>query len=256
MKLDKSAAGALLMVAVIGLGWRYQAQLKTVDAGVAPIRHVKTGGDFENISPEEIEQTVSPWVVSGFFTADMQAIHNALAELPWVEQVAVKRVWPDTVQITIKEKKAYVRWGQTGLLTEQGELFVPKNVDQFQALPMVIGPESQHKKLLGIMNGIAATLSAKSLALAEFKANDRWSWAIKLNTGMEIKLGRNEPLKKLDRFLATLPLLGRLVDAIAIADLRYTNGYAVSWKPEAGEIDWNKLVNPNTESNGHIKNPA
>lgn len=244
------------MVAAIGLVWRYQAQLKTVDAGVAPIRHVKTGGDFENISPEEIEQTVGPWVASGFFTADMQAIHNALAELPWVEQVSVKRVWPDTVQITIKEKKAYVRWGQNSLLTEQGEMFSPNNADQFLALPMISGPESQHKKLLNIMKGIAATLAAKSLELAEFKVNDRWSWAIKLNNGMEIKLGRNEPLKKLDRFLTTLPLLGRLVDAIAIADLRYTNGYAVSWKPEAGEIDWKQLVNPKTELNGQIKNPA
>ena len=51
---------------------------------------------------------------------------------------------------------------------------------------------------------------------------------------MEILLGREDQLKKLQRFLRTLPILGpEQTDAIAIADLRYPNGYAVTWRPDA-----------------------
>jgi cell division protein FtsQ len=39
--------------------------------------------------------------------------------------------------------------------------------------------------------------------------------------------------------LKTLDVLGReQVEKIAIVDLRYPNGYAVSWKPGTEEIDW------------------
>jgi cell division protein FtsQ len=37
------------------------------------------------------------------------------------------------------------------------------------------------------------------------------------------------------------------VDVMAVVDLRYPNGYAVSWKPGAAEIDWNAIANPNNE---------
>jgi len=68
---------------------------------------------------------------------------------------------------------------------------------------------------------------------------------------LEILLGRNEQLKKLQRFLKTLEVLGpEQVDKIAIVDLRYPNGYAVSWKPGTEEIDWKKIANPQHETDG------
>jgi cell division protein FtsQ len=34
------------------------------------------------------------------------------------------------------------------------------------------------------------------------------------------------------------------VDEMAVVDLRYPNGYAVSWKPGTAEIDWHAIANP------------
>ena len=92
------------------------------------------------------------------------------------------------------------------------------------------------------------------MELAEFNVNDRWSWKIRLANGLEILLGRNDQLKKLQRFLKTLTVLGQeQVDAMAIVDLRYPNGYAVSWKPGTAEIDWNAIANPNMNKQAHEK---
>jgi cell division protein FtsQ len=174
-----------------------------------PIKYVRTEGEFQYLGKNEIKTALQPLVTTGFFEADMQAIHSVVSTLPWVEAVTVKRIWPDAIDIKVREKKAYARWGQNSLITERGVLFTPKNMEQFQTLTLVTGPENQQVKVLEIMKGIKTALADQSLEMAEFSVNDRWSWKIKLANGLEILLGRNEQLKKLQRFLKTLTVLGQ-----------------------------------------------
>jgi cell division protein FtsQ len=171
-----------------------------------------------------------------------------------VDTVTVKRIWPDVIDIKVREKKPYARWGKNSLITGQGVIFTPKNSDQFQNLTVVTGPESQQVRVLEIMKGIKTALADRSLELAEFTVNDRWAWKIKLATGLEILLGRNDQLKKLQRFLKTLTILRQeQVEQIALVDLRYPNGYAVSWKPGTVEIDWHAIAPPVTNNPEHEK---
>ncbi len=204
-----------------------------------PIKYVRTEGVFQYLGRDEIKAALQPWVMTGFFDADMQAIHQAASELVWVDTVTVKRVWPDAIDIKIREKKPYVRWGQQRLISARGDIITPKNIDQFKTLPLLQGPELQQVKTLEIMKGVNMALADQSMKIAEFTINDRWAWKIKLTTGLEILLGRNEQLKKLQRFLKTLDVMGQeQVERMAIVDLRYPNGYAVSWKLGTEEIDW------------------
>jgi len=213
-----------------------------------PIKYVRTEGVFQYLSKNEVKTVLQPLVMSGFFDADMQAIHTAVSTLPWVDTVTVKRIWPDAIDIKLREKKPYARWGKNSLITERGVIFTPKNIEQFQNLTVVTGPELQQVKVLEIMKGIKTALADQSMELAEFSINDRWAWKIKLANGMEILLGRNEQLKKLQRFLKTVTVLKQeRIEQIAIVDLRYPNGYAVSWKPGAAEIDWHAIANPDNK---------
>jgi cell division protein FtsQ len=216
-----------------------------------PIKYVRTEGVFQYLSKDEIKTALEPLVMSNFFDADMQAIHKAVSELAWVDSVTVKRVWPDAIDIKIREKKPYVRWGQQSLVSARGEIFTPKDIEPFLNLPILQGPELQQVKALEIMKGVNTALADQSMKMAEFTINDRWAWKIRLTTGLEIQLGRNEQLKKLQRFLKTLAVLGQeQVQQMAIVDLRYPNGYAVSWKPGIEEIDWKKIANPQHKIDG------
>jgi len=229
-----------------GLVWVASIGVKRI-----PIKYVRTEGVFQYLSKDEIKTALQPLVTTGFFDADMQTIHQAVSELTWVDTVTVKRVWPDAIDIKIREKKPYVRWGQQSLISARGEIITPKNIDLFKTLPILQGPELQQLKTLEIMKGVNTALADQSMKMAEFTINDRWAWKIKLTTGLEILLGRNEQLKKLQRFLKTLKVLGQeQVEKMAIVDLRYPNGYAVSWKPGTEEIDWKNMANPQHKIDG------
>lgn len=204
-----------------------------------PIRYVRTEGVFQYLSKEEVKTVLAPQVSTDFFSVDVQALQATVASLPWVKAASVERIWPDTLDIKVQEKKAYVRWGKKSLITERGDIFTPSNLDPFQDLPIIEGPIQQQKKVLEVMKGIKTALADQSMELAEFTISDRWTWKIKLRSGLQIVMGRNEPLKKLQRFLKTVPILGHdKIDKMEVVDLRYLNGYAVSWRPETGEIDW------------------
>ncbi len=208
-----------------------------------PLKYVRTEGIFQYLSKNEVQAVLQPLVLTGFFDVNMQAIHAAVATLPWVDTVAVKRIWPDAIDIKVSERKPYARCGKNSLITGQGVIFTPKNVDQFQNMTLVTGPESQQVRVLEIMKGIKTALADQSMELTEFSVNDRWAWKIKLSTGLEILLGRNEQLKKLQRFLKTLTVLKQeQVEQIVVVDLRYPNGYAVSWKPGVPEVDWHAIA--------------
>ena len=216
------------------LGWSFGAKLlSTKVIKSMPIRYVRTEGVFQYLSREELQTTLMPLVTASIFEADVQLIQGTVMQLPWVKQAVVERVWPDTIDIKVQERKAYARWGERSLLTENGELFTPAKVDQFLSLIQVTGPREQEAKTLEIMKGVKTALEDQALEIAEFNINDREAWRIRLDSGLEILLGRTGQLKKLQRFLGTIAILGPdKLAAMALVDLRYPNGFAVSWKPE------------------------
>ena len=237
------------LVAIVGYELtKERLKSLSIKSASLPIKYVRTEGEFQYISKDEVKDILQPLVMTSFFDADMQAIHLAVAKLPWVEAGAVKRIWPDAIDIKVHEKKPFARWGNGALITESGVIFLPNTKIPIQNLITVTGPELQQVKVLEIMKGIKTALADHSMELAEFNVSDRWAWKIKLVTGMEILLGQDEQLKKLKRFLKTLTVLSQgQVDAMEVVDLRYPNGYAVSWRPGSIEIDWKAYATPNNE---------
>ncbi|MGR9052848.1 MAG: cell division protein FtsQ/DivIB [Gammaproteobacteria bacterium] len=236
----------LLSAAVLasaGLAWATWEKFDRYKADAAPIRYIRIEGVFEYLGKEEIKTALLPLVSTGFFDVDIAAVRRAAMNLPWVERVSVKRVWPDALAIKVQEQKAYVRWGEHSLLNPQGEKFSPANAGEFGHLLLLNCPQGQEREVLEIMKGLNTALADRSLQLAEFSIDERRAWRIVLADGMQILLGRNEQLKHFRRFLTTLALFEpEHIEAMATVDLRYPNGFAVTWKPKAAAIDWKKIA--------------
>lgn len=208
-----------------------------------PVRYVRVEGAFQHLSKDKIKAVVNEQVRHGYFEVDLQHLRHAISTLPWAEQVTVERVWPDAIKVRIYEQKPVARWNNVALMNAQGELFQPENLTEFDYLPLIDGPDGQEKKLLEISKGLVSSLKDQALELAEFSVNDRRAWQLRLRNGLEIKLGRSDQLKNVQRFLVAMKLLGDdiLTKATAV-DLRYPNGFVLSWKAEQNNIDWRQFL--------------
>jgi cell division protein FtsQ len=225
----------VFLLAVFWLSW---GTIRQKSAEYMPVRKVKVEGEFKNINQRNIRDKLMPLVNSGFMLADIKAIHRAAISLPWVKTAVVKRIWPDAFTIRLYEQQPVARWGENALLNTEGELFRPEMSEKFSSLAVIFGSEGQQELLLNEMKMLNKALQEQSLTLQKFIVNDRQSWRVVLVDGKEIKLGRNQPKKNFQRLLTALPVLGNeKVDAIASIDMRYPNGFSVTWKPGI-KIDW------------------
>lgn len=230
-KTGKFGIGFVLFFVFCLLAWQL---IKTYSKDFMPVRYVRVSGIFQHLGKQEIKQLIEPFVVTDFVSADLQEIHDAALLLPWVAQAKVKRVWPDVIDIRITENQAAFRWGKEGLLNLQGELFKPQDTSEFSTLALIKGPLGHEYNLFNIMQELMTELAEQSLKINKFIVNERRSWMIVLEKGMQIQLGRREPAKNFSRFVKTLQVLGQeKIELIEKVDLRYPNGYSITWKSGA-----------------------
>jgi cell division protein FtsQ len=150
--------------------------------------------------------------------------------VPYTEEVVVKRLWPDTLVITLVEQKLVAKWGEDEAVTSKGEV-VHASLDSREKIPEFLGPEGQSKMMLEQYNDMIALLQPLHLVVIGLNLNSRRSWQITLNNGMKIILGRKEVATRLHYLTAVFPKLkqrhGSNIESI---DLRHPNGVCVRLK--------------------------
>jgi len=101
-----------------------------------PVGQVEVKGNLQNTTKAQLA-TVLPRASGNFFAVDLAEMRAGVERLPWVRRVAVRRVWPGRIEVTIEEHVALARWGDDRLVNTHGETFSGKTT---QALPAFIGP--------------------------------------------------------------------------------------------------------------------
>ena len=241
--MNRSIIKFIISLVVLSALWLVWQEIKAQGADWFPVKHVRIEGSFQYIAKDKLKQVLQGQLTHGLYNVDLQQIQQTLNELPWIKKASVKRVWPDAINIKIEEHRPIVRWGDKGLLDQNGNLFYPDNMKNLQQIPLLTGTVGYEKKLLEIMKGVVLSLQDRKFVLTEFHVNKRGAWKIKLKNGMKLMLGQKEPLKKFQLFLKTFSLIGKSQEAkVAIVDLRYPNGYALTWKTGGKAIDWKKIT--------------
>ncbi len=212
---------ALPVVAVVN-GW--------VGGEQWPLRTLRVQGGLQRVDEAKLRATVLPYAQRGFFAVQLDRIQTAVGALPWVERAEVRKHWPDVLEVRISEHRPFARWGKDRLLSEQGRLFPATKVTVPRGLPQLDGPETRVAEVVALYNQAHALL-ANAGGVRGVAMDTRGSWSVALNDGTEVVLGRNDPLPRLERFA---PLLPRLTaqhpgQRLARADLRYTNGFSLTW---------------------------
>ena len=195
-----------------------------------PVDKLRLEGVFRRVTALQVEAALAPALNRGFFSTDLSQLQRLVAELDWVDEVEIARVWPDTLAVRVSEHQAAARWGESGLLNTRGELFTQEARYEFPELPRLAGPMGRETLVANRYLALRGRLAEASLGLEALAMDDRGAWQLELTGGQEIKLGRRELDERLDRFFrVAVPALGAVMQRITYIDMRYTNGFSVGW---------------------------
>jgi cell division protein FtsQ len=218
------AAGIVAGMAVLGLcfGALYWLLLPQH----FPLTRVDLKGTVLRTSTAELEAAL-PRASGNFFAADLGEIRARVERLPWVRHVAVRRVWPGRLEISIEEHVALARWGDEALVNTHGERFVGKTQE---ALPSFIGPAGTQAEVARRYARFSAIVAPLGTKVERVVLSARHAWQLRLANGLHLALGRDPEAAELRlksfvaAYPATLSAGGRRYEYV---DLRYPNGFAV-----------------------------
>jgi cell division protein FtsQ len=187
-----------------------------------PLTRVDLKGTLVKTTTAELEAAL-PRASGNFFAVDLAEIRARVERLRWVRQVAVRRVWPGRLEISIEEHVALARWGDDALVNTYGERFLGKTQE---ALPAFIGPAGSEAEVARRYARFTAIVAPLGTKVERVVLSARHAWQLRLANGLHLALGRDADLaeSRLRRFVEVYPTVKNKNEYV---DLRYPNGFAV-----------------------------
>ncbi|EOW6645974.1 cell division protein FtsQ [Cronobacter muytjensii] len=229
---------AVVLTVIFG-GWMVLGWME--DAQRLPLSKLVVTGERHYTRNDDIRQSILALGAPGtFMTQDVNIIQNQIERLPWIKQASVRKQWPDELKIHLVEYVPIARWNDQHMIDTDGTAFsVPSDRANKQSLPLLYGPEGCENEVLQGYRAMGQVLAKDKFTLKEAAMTARRSWQVTLSNDIKLNLGRDDTMKRLERFVELYPVLQQQAQTdgkrISYVDLRYDSGAAVGWEPAPTE---------------------
>ncbi len=215
-----------------------------------PVTSLLITGEMPYTQRSDILTAIEQVDLGNFFQVDVNEVQQQISKLPWVYSVAIRKQWPNELKIYVVDQTPVAQWNGDFLINQQGVAF-QADVSRLTApLPQFFGPEGTEQLALENFINLNALLDYKGLAIDELVLTERFSWQLTLNDGVSLNLGREERVKRIQRFMDLYPQIKAELaqrnkaqnsrknkqnkkeekQQVDYIDLRYDTGLAVGWK--------------------------
>jgi len=234
-------SGAVLRVAawVVAVGLVVAPIVAVVNGWVGaerwPLRTLRINGELQRVDPAKLREALLPYAQRGFFAVRLDQAQAAVAALPWVETAEVRKRWPDVLEVRVVEHRPIARWGDNRLLSDVGTLFPAAGTEAPKSLPLLDGPDARTDAVMELYGEAREMFAPAGVDVSALRLDRRGSWTMQLSNGVDVVVGSREARSRMGRFARLLPrLLAQQAGAdrgrpLLRADLRYTNGFALTW---------------------------
>ncbi len=204
--------------------------------------------DNPNLDTQEIQQAIKTTLNGTTLSTDLNKMVELILDNPWVEQVVVRRVWPDTIVVRLQERRIIALWNNEHLISELGEVTnipvsdyreVEKKLGCY--LIRIEGPKDFLSKIVARAEETNNLLTTINKQLLHLRLTEQFSWEGKTTGGMTLRFGGDDlqgPMNyRLENFTKSYSsLANKLAEKgvrspdIGYVDLRYAKGFAIRTK--------------------------
>ncbi|MBX3576831.1 MAG: cell division protein FtsQ/DivIB [Rhizobiaceae bacterium] len=231
--------GTVALLAATGLygawlGGHVPAMVQSVTARVGfAIDEVRVVGNHETSEIDILDRLqLDGWTsLIGF---DAEAARARIADLPWVSMAAVRKVYPDVIEVRIEERKPFALWQhgrEIAIVEESGAVITPFRGGRHQGLPLVIGLGAP-ERAAPFVNLVKTHPELSARVKGYVRVAER-RWDLKLENGVTVKLPESGADVALDDLAVMDTMSGLLSRDILTVDMRLADRLVVQLTPEA-----------------------
>ena len=196
-----------------------------------PVAVVRIATPLNRVAKGEVTGLLAAYMHEGFFDINVVGAKRQLESHPWIARAEVKRVWPDSLALSVVEEIAIARWGEKSLLNQYGQIFTPGQLDETLSLPLLSGPQGSEARTMQQFQVLSQLFLTTGLRIEQLILSDRSSWELVVSGGTRIVAGKTDVRDKIKRFVAIYDKrIGNDIADIEKIDLRYDNGFSVKKK--------------------------
>ena len=241
VRLSKWISLLFLLTVIYTLQYSY-FKLKTwlTDERSLPLTSLILTGHGENVSSNKVRSIlIAQKERLNFFTLEIGQIQRQLEALPWVYSASIRKRWPDTLKIHIVEQSIVAVWNDRALLNRFGEIIETSPDAVRNKYVSLYGDDPYSNDILTTYIKINQLLKVNDFKIASLKSDKRHSNDIVLQNGIALRLGQEQVLDRIQRFLSVYPLIEKKYDVTTISyvDLRYDTGFAIGWKNKEAQVN-------------------
>lgn len=221
----------LLLSAAFYLSRNGAVDMKTLtpEHQLSQVKKVAVYGDLDHVKVDQIQILVREASRDGMLALDLLHLRDLLQELPWIYLVKVRKVWPETVEVWLREQSASVSWGSTGYLNLNGEFFSADGILlNHLGLPVISSQHDDTEAVYRQFVRLSALLDGSGQKIRKMVVDKRGSIYLYLENGLELNLGRRAMEHRLARWSSQSPvIMSHLNGEVRMVDLRYEQGMAI-----------------------------
>lgn len=237
-KLNGTLWSLGILAGAIGYGMAVGGQskifLETVTTAFGfGVERIEIRGIAESDSTEIVDR-IDVAANGSLLMLDAEKARGRIAEIPWVTDVAVRKQYPSTLIVSLKERKPYALWqddGRIKVVDESGAVMADVIDERHAHLPLVVGAGANTRAEEAIALITASPALRPKLRAAVLVAERRWN--IVTTDGVEIRLPEDnarEALLKVAVLEKSKRLLERDIEAV---DLRAPDRLFIKLTDEA-----------------------
>jgi cell division protein FtsQ len=181
-----------------------------------------------HVSREEILSVAGVTGTTSLLFFDVEDARDRLKANPWIADATVLKLYPDRLQIGIKEREAFALWQQAGrisVVAGDGTVLEPYANPRLRSLPLVVGlgAAARASEILPLLDRYP---ELRDQVRASVLIGER-RWNLRLRNGLDVRL----PETGIEQALVTLAALDKdkklLSRDIIFVDLRLNDRVTV-----------------------------